>query len=73
LRCSNGGGAVYYLIAGVLVGNVWKAWRRVHARWRKIRPFPETSHVIVSREIAELSSALQRRVGGEPERTAASW
>lgn len=42
-------GGAYYLIAGVLVGNVWKAWRRVHARRRKIRPFPETSHVIVSR------------------------
>jgi Na+-translocating ferredoxin:NAD+ oxidoreductase RnfD subunit len=25
-------GAVYYLLAGVLVGNVWEAWRRVHAR-----------------------------------------
>jgi len=25
-------GAVYYLLAGVLVGNVWVAWRRVNAR-----------------------------------------
>jgi hypothetical protein len=25
-------GAVYYLLAGVLVGNVWEAWRRVSAR-----------------------------------------
>ena len=25
-------GAVYYLLAGVLVGNVWEAWRRVHSR-----------------------------------------
>ena len=25
-------GAVYYLLAGVLVGNLWEAWRRVHAR-----------------------------------------
>lgn len=25
-------GAVYYLLAGVLVGNVWEAWRRVHIR-----------------------------------------
>lgn len=25
-------GAVYYLLAGVLVGNVWEAWRRVHLR-----------------------------------------
>jgi hypothetical protein len=27
-------GAVYYLLAGVLVGNVWEAWRRVHRRTR---------------------------------------
>lgn len=25
-------GAVYYLLAGVLVGNVWEAWRRLQAR-----------------------------------------
>jgi len=25
-------GAVYYLLAGVLVANVWEAWRRVHRR-----------------------------------------
>ena len=25
-------GAVYYLLAGVLVGNVWEAWRRVNRR-----------------------------------------
>ena len=25
-------GAVYYLLAGVLVGNVWEAWRRVQSR-----------------------------------------
>jgi Na+-translocating ferredoxin:NAD+ oxidoreductase RnfD subunit len=25
-------GAVYYLLAGVLVGNLWEAWRRVHRR-----------------------------------------
>ncbi len=31
-------GAVYYLLAGVLVGNVWEAWRR--ARRRATRPFP---------------------------------
>jgi hypothetical protein len=29
---------VYYLLAGVLVGNVWEAWRR--ARRRAVRPFP---------------------------------
>jgi len=26
------GGVVYYLLAGVLAGNVWEAWRRVHRR-----------------------------------------
>jgi Na+-translocating ferredoxin:NAD+ oxidoreductase RnfD subunit len=31
-------GAVYYLLAGVLVGNVWEAWRRVHRR--SIHAFP---------------------------------
>lgn len=25
-------GAVYYLLAGVLVGNGWEAWRRVNRR-----------------------------------------
>lgn len=25
-------GVVYYLLAGVLVGNVWEAWRRLHRR-----------------------------------------
>ncbi len=25
-------GAAYYLLAGVLVGNVWEAWRRAHSR-----------------------------------------
>jgi len=25
-------GAVYYLLAGVLVANIWEAWRRVHRR-----------------------------------------
>jgi Na+-translocating ferredoxin:NAD+ oxidoreductase RnfD subunit len=31
-------GVVYYLLAGVLVGNVWEAWRRVHRR--STAPFP---------------------------------
>jgi Na+-translocating ferredoxin:NAD+ oxidoreductase RnfD subunit len=30
-------GAAYFLLAGVLVGNVWEAWQRVH-RWRKHAP-----------------------------------
>ena len=25
-------GVVYYLLAGVLAGNVWEAWRRTHRR-----------------------------------------
>jgi Na+-translocating ferredoxin:NAD+ oxidoreductase RnfD subunit len=31
-------GAVYYLLAGVLAGNAWEAWRRVHRR--SVRGFP---------------------------------
>lgn len=34
-------GAVYYLLAGVLVGNVWEAWRRVaQRRSRRIHSVP---------------------------------
>ena len=34
-------GAVYYLLAGVLVGNVWEAWNRVRARSARVRdPLP---------------------------------
>ena len=32
------GGVVYYLLAGVLVGNIWEAWRRVHRRSRTSFP-----------------------------------
>jgi Na+-translocating ferredoxin:NAD+ oxidoreductase RnfD subunit len=28
-------GAAYYLLAGVLVGNVWEAWRRIQARSKR--------------------------------------
>jgi hypothetical protein len=31
-------GAVYYLLAGVLVGNVWEAWRRVQRRAGQMFP-----------------------------------
>jgi Na+-translocating ferredoxin:NAD+ oxidoreductase RnfD subunit len=31
-------GAVYYLLAGVLAGNVWEAWRRVQRRTRQVFP-----------------------------------
>ena len=30
-------GAIYYLFAGVLVGNVWEAWRRVHLHRQRER------------------------------------
>jgi Na+-translocating ferredoxin:NAD+ oxidoreductase RnfD subunit len=30
-------GAIYYLFAGVLVGNVWEAWRRVHLHRKRER------------------------------------
>jgi hypothetical protein len=31
-------GAAYYLLAGVLVGNVWEAWRRVNRRTGRAFP-----------------------------------
>jgi hypothetical protein len=49
-------GAVYYLLAGVLVGNVWEAWRRANRRTgntfpkgigaflREITPWRATTH-----------------------------
>ena len=49
-------GVVYYLLAGVLVGNVWEAWRRLHRRstrsfphgivpfLREISPWRQTHH-----------------------------
>ena len=32
-----GVGAAYYLLAGVLVGNIWEAWRRWHYGSRRLR------------------------------------
>ncbi len=52
-------GVVYYLLAGVLVGNVWEAWRRLHRRstrsfphgivpfLREISPWRQTHHKAV--------------------------
>ena len=49
-------GVVYYLLAGVLVGNVWEAWRRLHRRstqrfphglgafFREVSPWRHTHH-----------------------------
>ncbi len=42
-------GAVYYLLGGVLVGNIWEAWRRVQRRAGQT--FPLGVHVFV-REIS---------------------
>ena len=46
-------GAVYYLLAGVLVGNVWEAWRRVNRR--NSHPFPQRTLAFL-REIMPLTS-----------------
>lgn len=48
-------GAAYYLLAGVLVGNVWEAWRRVHSRTADTSP-----NVIVTL----LNGFTQRKLGG---------
>lgn len=50
-------GAVYYLLAGVLVGNVWEAWRR--ARRRALRPFPSGVGAFL-REISPLRERNSR-------------
>jgi Na+-translocating ferredoxin:NAD+ oxidoreductase RnfD subunit len=36
-------GAAYYLLAGVLVGNVWEAWRRVQAASRRLADRAESA------------------------------
>jgi Na+-translocating ferredoxin:NAD+ oxidoreductase RnfD subunit len=46
-------GAVYFLLAGVLVGNVWEAWRRVNRR--STHPFPQRTLAFL-REIMPLMS-----------------
>jgi Na+-translocating ferredoxin:NAD+ oxidoreductase RnfD subunit len=45
-------GVVYFLLAGVLVGNVWEAWRRVHRR--STVAFPQKMAVFL-REISPIS------------------
>jgi Na+-translocating ferredoxin:NAD+ oxidoreductase RnfD subunit len=47
-------GVVYFLLAGVLAGNVWEAWRRVHRQSRD--HFPRKLAVFF-REISPLRSA----------------
>lgn len=49
-------GVVYFLLAGVLVGNVWEAWRRVHRR--STAAFPQKL-VAFLREISPLPRALK--------------
>lgn len=44
-------GVVYFLLAGVLVGNVWEAWRRVHRR--STVAFPQKMAVFL-REISPI-------------------
>ena len=48
-------GAAYYLLVGVLVGNVWEAWRRVRSRTGDASP-----NIIVT----FLNGFTQRRLGG---------
>ncbi len=50
-------GVVYFLLAGVLAGNVWVAWRRVHRRSRGT--FPRKLEVFV-REIGPWRGAVRR-------------
>jgi Na+-translocating ferredoxin:NAD+ oxidoreductase RnfD subunit len=50
-------GAVYFLLAGVLAGNVWAAWRRVHRRSQ--RTFPRKLALFL-REISPARAAAKR-------------
>jgi Na+-translocating ferredoxin:NAD+ oxidoreductase RnfD subunit len=52
-------GAVHYLLAGVLVGNVWEAWRRV--RRRAARPFPSG----IGAFLIEISPLVRSSSGSE--------
>jgi hypothetical protein len=49
-------GVVYYLLAGVLAGNLWEAWRRVHRR--SGTPFPMGLGVFLQ-EISPLRRATK--------------
>jgi Na+-translocating ferredoxin:NAD+ oxidoreductase RnfD subunit len=51
-------GAAYFLLAGVLAGNVWEAWRRVHRR--SPSDFPRNVGVFV-REISPIRGSAQKR------------
>jgi hypothetical protein len=52
-------GAAYYLLAGVLIGNVWEAWRRWNSQRRKLAyQEPSAAEQFVRR--------LQRSESGSP-------
>jgi Na+-translocating ferredoxin:NAD+ oxidoreductase RnfD subunit len=51
-------GAAYFLLAGVLAGNVWEAWRRVHRQFRS--DFPQ-KFVVFLREISPVRRSAQKR------------
>ena len=50
-------GAVYFLLAGALAGNVWAAWRRVHRRSQS--KFPRRVAVFM-RELSPIRAAVKR-------------
>jgi Na+-translocating ferredoxin:NAD+ oxidoreductase RnfD subunit len=50
-------GVVYFLLAGVLVGNIWEAWRRVHRRSHDELP---RKMVLFLKEISPLSARSGR-------------
>lgn len=52
-------GVVYYLLAGVLAGNIWEAWRRLHRR--SARSFPYGMGAFL-REISPWRQTHQRAV-----------
>jgi len=39
-------GTVYYLLAGVLIGNIWEAWRRVNRRRSRVGPVDNRQPIV---------------------------
>ncbi len=50
---------VYFLLAGVLAGNIWEAWQRVHRRSRDALP---RKFAVFLREISPLATAFLRGI-----------
>jgi Na+-translocating ferredoxin:NAD+ oxidoreductase RnfD subunit len=50
-------GAVYFLLAGALAGNVWAAWRRVHRRSQSRFPL---KLAVFLREVSPVRAAVKR-------------